>query len=107
MDDGFSRRVLLQGLDPGAKVDVEGKSVEHKRRDGFDARPLGFSDPVFLIAEMNNLHIELLWIEGSGDGLLGFDADWAACVVEGDSVFHDVEWMVYWIGVLISIRTDE
>lgn len=63
-------------------VDMERRAVQHKRRNRDNACRFGFGDPVWLLAEVDDLNGVLRRVEGTGDVFLGGDAHGATGVVE-------------------------
>lgn len=70
-------------FDAGPKVDVVREFVDHDGWNGFHADCFCFGNPSLVFAEVNDLDVETVLVQGCHQLLFGLYADWASGMVEG------------------------
>ncbi|WP_440131598.1 hypothetical protein [Agrobacterium burrii] len=73
---------LAQGCKIGAVVYVIDGAVNDESRDGLDSRFFGFGEAEFILSQMNDLDVELAFIERGCKALFRINADRASGMIE-------------------------
>jgi hypothetical protein len=70
-------------------IDVEWVAVEDEGGNGFDSGAFGVGQARFVVAEMDNLHVEPITVQSLGDISFGIDANGATSMIEDSFCFHE------------------